>query len=75
LVAKEDAVVRVQRFADKPLGDIRSMGLRSVDEIDAELRWAFEYSNRFGPVLPTAMLPDVFRGTTTRSPFCIVLLN
>ena len=43
----EHAVIRVKRLANELLGDIRPIGVRGVDEIDAELRQAFEGSDRF----------------------------
>ena len=35
---------------DKLLGDIQPVEVRSVDEIDAKLRQAFECPDRLGPV-------------------------
>ncbi len=38
----ENAVIRVQRFADQLLGHVRAVRVRSVDEIDPELGHAFQ---------------------------------
>jgi hypothetical protein len=49
---------------DKLLGDIRPVGVRGVDEIDAKLRQAFECPDRLGPV--KGRTPDAGAGDAHR---------
>ena len=56
----DDAVVRVQRFADQFLGDIRAVGVGGVDEVDAEFDGAAQDANAFVAVV--GRTPDTLSG-------------
>ncbi len=55
-----DAVVRMQRFADQFLGDIRAVGVGGVDEVDAEFDGAAQDADAFVAVV--GRTPDTLAG-------------
>src|SRR5262245_33342927 len=58
----ENAVIGVERLADQPLGDLRPVGVRGVDEIDTQLWETFEGPGRLCQVNRRA--PDAWSGDT-----------
>jgi len=46
----------MQRFGDQALANLRSIGIRGVDEVDAELHRAAQHAPRLGRILGLA--PD-----------------
>src|SRR6185437_2637406 len=61
----ENIPIRMQRFMNEPLGDIRSVRIRRIDEVDAELRQTLQRADRFLPILRLA--PDAGPGETHRA--------
>lgn len=76
LGGNQDAVIRVERFADEPLGDVRPIGIRGVDEIDAELGHALQRPKRFRSIFrrtPDARTRDAHRAEAEAMDFGIAV--
>src|ERR1017187_2175128 len=52
--------IRIQRLGNQLLTDIRTVGIRGVDEVDAQLKRAVQYAARLRRVLRCA--PDIGSG-------------